>query len=286
MKFVVILVFLFIPVFVSAQNINDIPKGIELYNSGKLNEAKSLFEKLVETDTKIDSLYFYLGRIYYDEKEFDDAEECLEKAVELSPRKSDYHYWLGRAYLDDARDASIFSKMSLASSAKESFINTLKIDPNHLKARIFLANYLFRAPGIAGGDTEEAIKEAKIVLEKDEKEGRVLLANIYNSEEKFNEAEIELQKLEKCCSDDKSIYLVYNMYGYLLLNQKRYDEAIQKFEKQIKLAPENANAHDSLAEAYLLVGRKDDAIKELKIALQINPGFESSKEKLEELENK
>ena len=175
--------------------------------------------------------------------------------------------------------------MSLASSAKEAFENSIKYKPDNLDARIYLANYLYQAPGIAGGDNEEAIRHAKIILEKDEKQARVLLSNIYQSEDEFEKAEVEFRKLEICCGNDSSIFFIYNAYGYLLLNQERYDEAIRKFKKQIELAPNNANAHDSLGDAYLAVGRKEDAIKEFKIALSINPDFEASKNKLEDLED-
>ena len=285
MKIIAAFIFLFISITTSAQIEKEIKEGINLYKSGKLDEAKSILEELADKEVKSDSIYYYLGKICYDEKEYGDAEEYFEKALEISPNNSHYYLQLGKAYLDDAQNSSIFSQMSLASSAKEAFENSLKYNPENLDARIYLANFLYMAPCIAAGDTEEAIKQAKMIIEKDEKQGRILLSNIYQNEENFDKAEDEFKKLELCCGNDSTIFFIYNAYGYLLLNQERYDEAIQKFQKQIELAPSNANAHDSLGDAYLATGRKEDAIKEFKIALSIDPDFEASKNKLDDLED-
>ncbi|MGE5278012.1 MAG: DUF2911 domain-containing protein [Acidobacteriota bacterium] len=47
-----------------------------------------------------------------------------------------------------------------------------------------------------------------------------------------------------------------NLYGYQLLGQKKYDEAIGIFQKNVKDYPKSWNACDSLAEAYLNKGDK------------------------------
>ena len=266
-----------------AQTNNKISEAIKSYNLGELDIAKSILIELADDEIQVDSVYYYLGKIFFDEEEYGDAEEYFEEAIELTPNSSEFYLQLGKAYLFDARNSSIFSQMSLASSAKESFIKSLEIDSTNTEARIFYANYLFRAPGIAGGDTDEAILEANKVLKENKKQGHIILANIYSSEEKFDIAENHFKKIEECCSSDKKIFNVFNSYGYLLLNQKRYEEAIEKFSIQVRLAPDNANAYDSLGEAYLAFGNKEKAKEQFLKALEINPNYEPSLEKLEGL---
>jgi hypothetical protein len=62
-----------------------------------------------------------------------------------------------------------------------------------------------------------------------------------------------------------------NQYGYQLLNQQKYDKAIEVLTLNTKRHPESANTWDSLGEAYALNGDKKNAIINFKKALATNP---------------
>ena len=62
-----------------------------------------------------------------------------------------------------------------------------------------------------------------------------------------------------------------NAYGYQLLNQNKYDEAIHILAMNTKRFPESANTWDSLGEAYALKGDNENAIKNFKKSLSLNP---------------
>ncbi len=62
-----------------------------------------------------------------------------------------------------------------------------------------------------------------------------------------------------------------NALGYQLLAQKRYPKAIEVLKMNVKSDPTDANAYDSLGEAYKQAGDKANAIKNLKKALSLNP---------------
>jgi len=82
-----------------------------------------------------------------------------------------------------------------------------------------------------------------------------------------------------------------NALGYNLISRNEYDKAVKILAYNIKLYPQSFNAHDSLAEAYLTKGDKEQAIHFYKLAVQMNPGdtdfakriLENSKSKLREL---
>lgn len=82
-----------------------------------------------------------------------------------------------------------------------------------------------------------------------------------------------------------------NSLGYYLLNQKDFDKAVEIFSYNIKRFPKSFNAHDSLGEAYMIMGDKESAIKYYKLAIELNPGdteyakrvLQNSKDKLREL---
>jgi enterochelin esterase-like enzyme len=84
---------------------------------------------------------------------------------------------------------------------------------------------------------------------------------------------------------------IVNSMGYYLLGQKELEKAVEIFSYNIQRFPKSFNAHDSLAEAYMIKGDKEKAIKYYKLAVELNPGdtayakrvLQNSKEKLREL---
>ncbi|MEO8190803.1 MAG: DUF2911 domain-containing protein [Acidobacteriota bacterium] len=62
-----------------------------------------------------------------------------------------------------------------------------------------------------------------------------------------------------------------NLYGYQLLGQKKVDEAVEVFRKNVKDHPTSWNVHDSLAEGLAAKGEKKQAIESYTRALQMAP---------------
>ncbi|MBC7910968.1 MAG: FKBP-type peptidyl-prolyl cis-trans isomerase [Pyrinomonadaceae bacterium] len=74
-----------------------------------------------------------------------------------------------------------------------------------------------------------------------------------------------------------------NGLGYRLLARKRFKEAIEVFKLNVAAYPQSANVYDSLAEAYLANGDKQQAIENYRKALELDPQSESAKKALREL---
>jgi len=62
-----------------------------------------------------------------------------------------------------------------------------------------------------------------------------------------------------------------NDYGYGLMNGKKTNEAVEIFKLIVKEFPNSANAWDSFAEANMLAGNKDIAIKYYEKSIELNP---------------
>jgi hypothetical protein len=60
-----------------------------------------------------------------------------------------------------------------------------------------------------------------------------------------------------------------NLYGYALLGQKKFDDAIEVFQKNVKDHPSSWNTYDSLAEGYANKGDKAKAVANYEKALGI-----------------
>jgi len=261
----------------------ELENGINLYNQEKYDAAKEIFETILDENDDIAEAHYYLAKCLFNLGDLDDAIEHGEKAVELDDKNAEYHFDLGMMYAEDARDASFFRAPFIAGDIKEQFERTVELDPDHLQSRIGLAQFYLQAPGIAGGDIDKALEQAAIIVTMDEMQGRLLLSQIYIEKENFNKAEAELKLLEEKFGEDPEFYYFYNNYGYFLLNRGRVDEAIEKFKIQVSLAPEEANPHDSLGEAYRINGMLVESLEEYQKAFSISPS-DRVEEIIEELE--
>ena len=282
------IIYLIIILFVSsnflfAQEKLDIVK--QLIKEQKFDQAKNILEKIIDKNDKNAKAYFMLGKIQMIQGDFEDASDLFEKAVELDKVNSNYHFWLGNAYGADAQESSIITKALLAPKIKEQFKIAVAHDGNNIEARVGLAQFYLQAPGIMGGDVDKAIEQGKALIKLDEAQGRIILAQAYQEKDQPKLADEQNKIFLEKFGDDKKYAGFYNSYGYSLLNQKKYDEAIQAFKKQVELLPNNANSYDSLGDGYRAAGKLKLAIEQYKKALEIDPNFESSKNNLEELED-
>jgi peptidylprolyl isomerase len=74
-----------------------------------------------------------------------------------------------------------------------------------------------------------------------------------------------------------------NGWGYRLLRDRKFSEAIEVFKLNVEAYPKSANVYDSLAEAYLASGDKQAAIENYNKALAIDPQLESARRALQTL---
>jgi CubicO group peptidase (beta-lactamase class C family) len=79
---------------------------------------------------------------------------------------------------------------------------------------------------------------------------------------------------------------ILNSFGYSLLREKRFRDAITVFKLNVDEYPQDANTYDSLAEAYMSAGDRDRAIANYEESLRLNPGNENAVSQLKELRAK
>ncbi len=261
----------------------DLNSAKNLLQNNKLNEAKSILEKLISNDKNNAEAHFYLGKTLLRMKEYEDASDEFETAIKINYNNADYHFWFAQAMGADAVNSSIFTKIKLAPKIKDEYMKTVKINPSHIEGRVGLINFYRMAPGIMGGSMEKAYSEAKILIGYDEKVGHSQLAALYVADKNNAKAEEEFKFLENKYGNQKDFSGFYNAYGYFLVSISRNEEAIVKFKKQIELDPKNPNSYDSLGDGYLATGNKNEAIAQFKKALEIDPNFTASQKKLKDL---
>ena len=109
-------------------------------------------------------------------------------------------------------------------------------------------------PGRLGPDVVRALAAGDTA-------GAAALVQAYDArpENRFRDASVEL-----------------NGVAYGLLRGGKAAEAVRVFELNVQVHPRYANGWDSLGEAYVAAGRKEDAIRAFRRALSIQPGLAPS----------
>jgi len=78
----------------------------------------------------------------------------------------------------------------------------------------------------------------------------------------------------------------FNAVGYRLLADDRAADALAIFQLNVELHPASANAHDSLAEAYMKSGDNENAVAHYRKSLALNPQNANAREMLKKLDLK
>ncbi len=262
---------------------SDLDKGIQYIEQGEFEVAKEFFLEKVKENKDDAAANHYLGRTYLLLRNHDKAIEYLERAIELNSNIADYHFWLGQALGIKAQNSNIIKQAFIAPKILKEFEKTIELDSTHIGGHVGAANFYIQAPSIMGGDMGKARKEAEILLTLNEMQGKLILIAIYEKENRPDLAEQAYEEYEKSLDDSTGNYQFYNSYGYFLLKQKKYNKAIKIFQKQVRLAPDKANPHDSLGDSYRAAGRLEEALSEYQKAVEIDATFKPSLKKIKEL---
>lgn len=155
MKKLLIFLMISIPSTFLAQDFGSAKK---LFEDKKYKDARLELEKVLKMNKNNHEARFYLGKTLFYLRLFDEAAEEFEEAISLNEKIADYHFWLAQSCGAEALNSNIFSQLTLAGKIKNEYIKALEIDDKHTMARVGLANYYLRAPGIMGGSIEKALE--------------------------------------------------------------------------------------------------------------------------------
>ena len=136
-----------------------------------------------------------------------------------------------------------------------------------------MLQYYVVAPGIMGGDKDEAKKQAEVIKQQDPVKGHQAFGFIYENEEEPDKAEKEyLAAIEERPESLDSYFALGYFYGRV----KKYDKASQTFEKIVARDPEEMDAYYQIGKMGALSGQNlDRAVECFKKYLTKEPGKNS-----------
>ena len=226
------------------------------YDRRYYQRATDLYRKLLIHYPSQHEARVEYGRLLFERGEFGDAEKAYRDMVELDPNDAEAHVMLGRIYVAQ-REPEM---------AKKEFKEALLTKPDMVDAHYYLAELYAADP-----DTYDlAIKEGHEVLkyEPGNEDVRELVARVYASNEQYYEAAGQYKILLESKPNDTGYQTEYAMN---LSYAEQFDEAIEVFNMLVEKNPNDSKIRLELGMAHLAKGNYFDAIANLEYAVESQP---------------
>ncbi len=233
--------------------IKSFEKSYKLVKSKKtkeyLDKAKKKWEeaKLLTKYKKEAEAHLKLGISLYKKKKIVEALKELEKAVNLDPQNQRANFYLSKVKKEydqlvtkPLEEGKVYLREGKLGDAINSFKKVLKIDPEHKVAKIFLQKALSLA--------KTGIKSYLALAEKyyDQEQYIKALENYREVLKIEPENDDAKDGVEKCMKKlEKKKEELFNQ-GVKLYENKKYLDAIKKFEEVLKIDPEHVYARKYL----------------------------------------
>jgi DNA-binding winged helix-turn-helix (wHTH) protein/tetratricopeptide (TPR) repeat protein/TolB-like protein len=190
-----------------------------------------------------------------------DAQELLTQAIDTDPS-------FALAYLE-LQTVALFSKNEAGyEAAHDKVVEHREHLPPH-RQRLLEASELWDEGPV---EAERMLFEV-IAQFPEEEEAYMQLSHLYSRSYRTDDARNVLKRGADALPHSGYLRLYY---GYQLLKEGRFPEAIHEFEIYSRIRPEEANPRDSLGEAYLIAGIPERALEEYAHALKIDANFGSA----------
>lgn len=196
--------------------------GISLANLGKDKAALGHFEAAVRLEPSEARHHTNLGRSLAIQERYVEAAASYERALQLAPDDAHNLVLLGVLYVEIGRPHD----------AELRFIAATQVAPNDPETHEHLGQYLASI-----GQYERAIPILQRAIEIEESALRhELIGGSYGHQSRWPEAEASFRQAAAMAPDNAQIT---HSLGICIMNQGRLDEAIEVFERELQLCPDN-----------------------------------------------
>jgi tetratricopeptide (TPR) repeat protein len=233
-------------------------QGEVYYANQQYKEAFSSYQKAVEYDNEHEEAILKLSQIELVLQNYDLAIEMVNKALKINPMNASAYYLKGFIYLD-ARDTT---------TAISSFQTAIEVDPDHYDSYVILGKIY----SVLDPDFSETYYTQAIDLQPQSIEALYNMGVLLQGQERYAES---YPIYDRIIEIDSTAYFAYYNKGYVLLvSDSSYTKAIEEFESSLRFYPYYHQAYCNIGLCYENLGEYDEAVKNYKKALEINPQFE------------
>jgi tetratricopeptide (TPR) repeat protein len=234
------------PVAGSGKTVNSIlHSAVALHKQGELNEAETLYKKILEVEPKKANAIHLLGVIAYQKGNYQDAVEKINQAIKIMPKIAVFHVNLGNALQD----------LQQFAEAVASYENAISLNPDLAEAHFNRATSL------------QALKQLTAAVKSYDR----AISIKPNYEEAYSNRGIALKDLRELnaavASFNTAIALkadnakTYSNLGNAQQELMLLDAAIKSFNKAVSLKLDYAEANFNKSLLLLLTGDFVEGLK-------------------------
>ena len=261
---------------------------------GKLKEARTNLKKIIELKPKAIEAYLQLGYLYLKENLAGEGIEILEKGRELALRKSGF-YPLSRTVSEDYRreiQRDIYFLLGSTYTGKEDYNRAvsvlreyLKLEPDNDVARFYLGANLERQ-----GKRKEAVLELKKTIELNPRNAEALNYLGYLQAEQGIDLDESIKLIKRALKLKPDSDYITDSLGWAYFKKGMLDEALIQLKRAVELSTsrneDNAVIRDHLGDVYSGKRMNKEALRQWKKSLELDPQNDKVRKKIKKIQKK
>lgn len=201
---------LLFPLLIWSQS--DYNKAVKLFEAGKYDQARPVFESFLKENASNLKTIEYLGDIAGHQKSWDKAIGYYQKLKQLKPSEANYYYKYGGALGMKAKDSNSFKALGMIGEVKQSFEKAIELNPKHIEARWALVMIYIQLPGFVGGSESKAIRYSEELLKLSPVDGYLSRGQIDEHFKRYIAAEQQYKKAIAAGSTKVGGQMLDNLY--------------------------------------------------------------------------
>lgn len=159
------------------------------------------------------------------------AADFLQQAHKTFPKDADLLQLAAMNQFTLAQQASIFSAAGHAKDGLALLKQAVSLAPDDADLQLNLIGFYLQAPGIAGGDEDEAKRMAQALAGKDPVAGPIAQAMVLNNDDKADEA---LKIIDEALQQQPQQARLLAQKAVLLVSKKQMKEAVGLYQQAVQ----------------------------------------------------
>lgn len=225
-----LLVFFLFPILIFSQV--NLEKAQQLFDDGKFEQAKPLFEALLKKNPSNIKIMEYLGDIAGRTKDWDEALSYYGKLKKIKPSEADFHFKYGGVLGMKALEVNRFKALGMIDEVRSNFEKAIQLNPKHIEARWALIELNLQLPGILGGSEKKAIKYSNELLQISAVDGYLSRGHIEEYFKRYTKAEQLYKKAIAVGNSKKTYQKLANLYANKMKSPEKAQAVLEEFKKK------------------------------------------------------
>lgn len=226
----ILLVFFLFPIVVFSQV--SFEKAQQLFEEGKLEQAKPMFEVLLKKNPSNIKIMEYLGDIAGRSKAWDEALLYYGKLKKAKPSEANFYFKYGGVLGMKALEVNKFKALGMIDDIRTNFEKAIQLNPKHIEARWALIELYLQLPGILGGSEKKAIQYSNELSQISAVDGYLSRGHIEEYCKRYNTAEQQYKKAIAVGNSKKTYQKLANLYANKMKSPDKAQAVLEEYKKK------------------------------------------------------